>query len=63
MNLRATARHAGPDRSITARFGLAAGHPLLQTVQIGSYVFAYAATKLGAQSAYGTADEVIAYFS
>ena len=47
----------------TVLAGLAAGHTLLQSAQIGSYVSAYAATKLGAQSAYGTAEEVIAYFS
>ena len=45
----------------TVLAGLAAGHTLLQSAQIGSYVSAYAATKLGAQSAYGTAEEVIAY--
>ena len=47
----------------TVLAGLAAGYTLLQSAQIGSYVSAYAATKIGAQSAYGTADEVIAYFS
>ena len=47
----------------TVLAGLAAGHTLLQSAQIGSYVSAYAATELGAQSAYGTAEEVIAYFS
>ena len=47
----------------TVLAGLAAGHTLLQSAQIGSYVSAYAATKLGAQSAYGTAEEVIADFS
>lgn len=47
----------------TVLASLAAGYTLLQSAQIGSYVSAYAATKLGAQSAYGTADEVIAYFS
>ena len=33
----------------TVLAGLAAGHTLLQSAQIGSYVSAYAATKLGAQ--------------
>lgn len=47
----------------TVLAGLAAGYTLLQSAQIGSYVSAYAATKIGAQSAYGTADEVVAYFS
>ena len=47
----------------TVLAGLAAGYTLLQSAQIGSYVSAYAAAKIGAQSAYGTADEVIAYFS
>ncbi|PLS25933.1 sugar kinase [Bifidobacterium imperatoris] len=47
----------------TVLAGLAAKFTLLQSAQIGSYVSAYAATKLGAQSAYGTAEEVIEYFS
>ena len=47
----------------TVLAGLAAGYTLLQSAQIGSYVSAYAATKLGAQSAYGSATEVINYFS
>ncbi|MBT1175458.1 ribokinase [Bifidobacterium sp. LC6] len=47
----------------TVLAGLAAGFTLLQSAQIGSYVSAYAATKLGAQSAYGSAEEVIEYFS
>ena len=42
--------------------GLAAGNTLLQSAQMGSYVSAYAATKLGAQSAYGTVDEIVGYF-
>ena len=47
----------------TVLAGLAAGYTLLQSAQMGSYVSAYAATKLGAQSAYGSATEVINYFS
>ena len=47
----------------TVLAGLAAGYTLLQSAQIGSYVSAYAATKIGAQSAYGAADDLIAYFS
>ncbi len=42
--------------------GLAAGNTLLQSAQMGSYVSAYAATKLGAQSAYGTVGEIVGYF-
>ena len=47
----------------TVLAGWAAGYTLLQSAQMGSYVSAYAATKLGAQSAYGSATEVINYFS
>jgi ribokinase len=47
----------------TVLAGLAAGQTLPQAAQVGSYVSAYAATKLGAQSAYGTANEVVEYFS
>ena len=47
----------------TVLASLAAGYTLLQSAQIGSYVSAYAATKLGAQSAYGTVEEIVSYFS
>lgn len=43
--------------------GLAAGYTLLQCAQIASYVAAFAATKLGAQSSYGTAVEIADYFA
>lgn len=46
----------------TVLAGLAAGYTLLQSAQIASYVAAYAATGLGAQSSYGTADEIAGYF-
>lgn len=61
-NAKASAGYVQSHRT-TMLAGLAAGHTLLQSAQIGSYVSAYAATKLGAQSVYGTAEEVIAYFS
>ncbi|MBW3080533.1 ribokinase [Bifidobacterium saguinibicoloris] len=47
----------------TVLAGLAAGYSLLQSAQIGSYVAAYAATKLGAQSSFGTAEEIADYFT
>ncbi|NMM95942.1 Ribokinase, PfkB family [Bifidobacterium sp. DSM 109960] len=47
----------------TVLAGLAAGYTLLQSAQMGSYVSAYASTKLGAQSAYGSVSEVVDYFS
>lgn len=47
----------------TVLAGLAAGYPLAQCAHIGSYVAAYAACGLGAQSSYGTARQVADYFT
>ncbi|MBT1172119.1 ribokinase [Bifidobacterium sp. MA2] len=47
----------------TVLAGLAAGYTLLQSAQIASYVAAFAATKLGAQSSFGSAHEVAEYFA
>lgn len=47
----------------TVLAGLASGYSLLRCAQMGSYVSAYAATRVGAQSSYGTAEDVVNYFT
>ncbi|PLS27147.1 PfkB domain-containing protein [Bifidobacterium parmae] len=47
----------------TVLSGLAAGYSLLESAQMASYVAGYAATRLGAQASFGSAADVVAYFS
>lgn len=47
----------------TVLAGLASGYSLLRCAQMASYVSAYAVTKVGAQSSYGTAETIIDYFN
>lgn len=47
----------------TVLSGLAAGYSLLESAQMASYVAGYAAMRLGAQASFGSAADVVAYFS
>lgn len=47
----------------TVLSGLASGLSLSNSASVASYVSAYAATVLGAQSSYGTAEQIMAMFS
>jgi ribokinase len=47
----------------TVLSGLASGLSLSDSASVASYVSAYAATCLGAQSSYGTAEQIMAMFS
>lgn len=46
----------------TVLAGLAAGFSLAQSAQVATYVSAYAATGFGAQSSYGSAQQVVRAF-